>query len=87
MILLILSFVAGILTILAPCTLPLLPIIVGSAIAGEEKANFKKALTIAIALGVSIILFTLLLKVSTLFINIPQEVWAIISGTIILKLR
>ena len=84
MILLILSFVAGILTILAPCTLPLLPIIVGSAIAGEEKANFKKALTIAIALGVSIILFTLLLKVSTLFINIPQEVWAIISGTIIL---
>ncbi|MDD5318876.1 MAG: cytochrome c biogenesis protein DipZ [Candidatus Pacebacteria bacterium] len=82
MILLLLSFVAGILTILAPCTLPLLPVIIGSSIGG--KANGKKALIIAISLGVSIITFTFILKVSTLFINVPEVFWQIISGAIIL---
>ena len=82
MILLILSFVAGVLTILAPCTLPLLPVIIGSSIDG--KRNNKKVFTIAASLGLSIIAFTLLLKVSTLFISIPQSVWAIISGGIII---
>ncbi|MES2213434.1 MAG: redoxin family protein [Patescibacteria group bacterium] len=81
MILFILSFVAGVLTILAPCTLPLLPVIVGSSVVGEK--NKKKAITIALSLGVSVIVFTFILKVSTLFISIPPEVWAVISGSII----
>ncbi len=85
MILLLLSFIAGALTILAPCVLPLLPVIVGSSISGDkESSNFKKALTIAISLGISLILFTFLLKVSTAFINIPPIVWSYISGTIII---
>ncbi len=83
MILLITSFVAGILTIFAPCTIALLPVMVGSSVGGE-KPNLKKALTIATSLGVSIILFTLLLKASTALINIPPSVWSIISGTILL---
>ena len=82
MILLILSFIAGILTVLAPCVLPLLPVIVGSSISGEPSK--KKALIITASLAVSIVLFTFILKVSTAFINIPQETWAIISGAIII---
>ncbi len=87
MILFLLSFIAGVLTILAPCTLPLLPLMVGSSIAsGGESAstNKKKALTIAISLGVSIVLFTVILKVSSAFINIPQQTWSIVSGVIII---
>lgn len=82
MILLLLSFVAGILTVLAPCTLPLLPVIVGSSIGGG--VNKRKAFTIAGSLAVSIILFTFILKVSTAFITIPPLVWQVLSGSIII---
>ncbi len=82
MILFIISFVAGVLTVLAPCTLPLLPVIVGSSADGGR--DNKKALTIALSLALSLIVFTLLLKFSTVFINIPQEVWVYISGSIII---
>ena len=82
MILLILSFVAGILTVLAPCILPLLPVIVGSSLSGVS--NKKKAFVISASLGISIVLFTFLLKVSTIAISIPQETWAIVSGIIII---
>jgi cytochrome c biogenesis protein CcdA/thiol-disulfide isomerase/thioredoxin len=82
MILLIISFLAGVLTILAPCTLPLLPIIVGSSVNGQQ--DKKKPFIIAGSLGVSVILFTLLLKSSTFFIHIPQQTWSLISGSIII---
>ena len=82
MILFILSFIAGVLTVLAPCVLPLLPVIVGSSVSG--KPSRKKAIIITTSLGVSIVIFTLLLKVSTVFINIPQSTWEIISGVIII---
>lgn len=85
MLLLIVSFIAGILTILAPCVLPVLPVILGSSV-DDKKANKKKTLTIILSLGVSVILFTLLLKVSTLFIDIPEYTWKIVSGIIILVL-
>lgn len=82
MILLLISFIAGVLTVLAPCVLPLLPVIVGGTIAGG--VNRTRAYTVVAALGVSIIFFTLLLKVSTAFINIPQYVWEWISGGILI---
>ena len=86
MFLLIISFLAGVLTILAPCTLPLLPVIVGSAVngQGQQKPNLKKAFVIALSLGVSVVIFTVLLKISTLFINIPPALWSVISGVIII---
>ncbi len=86
MILLLISFVAGILTILAPCTLPLLPVIVGSSVTTVDgkKPGMRKAFVIAGSLGASIILFTLFLKVSTLFIQVPASTWSIVSGVIIL---
>lgn len=75
------SFIAGILTILAPCVLPLLPIIIGGSL--EEK-NIKRPIIITLSLAVSIVIFTLILKVSTFFIEIPQDFWKYFSGIIIL---
>lgn len=82
MILLLISFVAGILTLLAPCILPLLPVVIGGSLA-DGKPDYKKALTIILSLGISVLVFTFVLKVSTLFINIPESFWKIISGGLI----
>jgi cytochrome c biogenesis protein CcdA/thiol-disulfide isomerase/thioredoxin len=81
MTLLLISFVAGLLTILAPCVLPLLPIILGSSVEGEHK---YKPLIVSASLAISIVLFTLLLKASTVLIDIPFSVWTSISGGIII---
>lgn len=83
MFLLLVSFVAGILTILAPCVLPVLPVIIGGTLQNGTKRN---PYLITAALAGSIVVFTLLLKFSTLFINIPQEVWSTISGIVIISL-
>ncbi|HEY5383410.1 MAG TPA: redoxin domain-containing protein, partial [Candidatus Paceibacterota bacterium] len=80
--LLLIAFIAGLLTVLAPCTLPLLPVIVGGSVSGQS--NWKRALLIAASLGASVFLFTLLLKASTLFINVPQEFWQIFSGGLLI---
>ncbi len=85
MVLLILSFVAGVLTVLAPCILPLLPVIVGGSIgAAGDQSSKRKVLVIVASLGASVVLFTLLLKASTAFITIPPFVWTWISGGIVL---
>jgi cytochrome c biogenesis protein CcdA/thiol-disulfide isomerase/thioredoxin len=84
MILFLISFLAGVLTVLAPCTISLLPVIVGGTLSGEH--DRKRSLIVVTSLGVSVILFTLILKVSTLFINVPQSFWQIFSGTIIFLL-
>ena len=84
MLLLLISFIAGVLTVLAPCILPLLPVIVGGSIEGG--VNHRRAYTVIAALSVSIILFTFVLKVSTVFIGIPQYVWQWISGGIVIAL-
>lgn len=81
MILFLISFVAGVLTALAPCVLPLLPVIVGGSIAGGSR---RRAYTITASLGISVILFTVLLKVSSVFVNIPQSTWQLISGVILI---
>ena len=84
MILFMLSLIAGILTVLAPCTISLLPVIVGGAVG--EKQSRTRAYVVTASLGASVILFTLLLKFSTSLITIPQEFWQILSGGIILAL-
>jgi cytochrome c biogenesis protein CcdA/thiol-disulfide isomerase/thioredoxin len=75
------SYLSGILTILAPCVLPLLPIIIGSSVSGSSK---WKPVRITLALAFSIIAFTLLLKVSTALIGIDPFVWKVISGGIVI---
>lgn len=83
-ILFLISILAGVLTVLAPCTISLLPVIVGGTLSGGT--SFKRSLVVTVSLGVSVILFTLLLKVSLFFVNIPQSTWHIVSGVIIISL-
>jgi cytochrome c biogenesis protein CcdA/thiol-disulfide isomerase/thioredoxin len=85
MILFTLSFIAGVLTVLAPCILPLLPVIIGGSlgVVGEEGSK-RKLFVIVASLGLSVVLFTLLLKASTALINIPPYFWTWLSGGIVL---
>lgn len=85
MILFIISFIAGVLTVLAPCILPLLPVIVGGSLL-DGRVDIKKALTIITSLGISVLAFTLLLKASTLLIAIPPAFWQWFSGSIIVSI-
>ncbi len=80
MTLFIISFLAGVLTVLAPCILPLLPVVVGSTAAKRHKST---PYVVVGSLGLSIILFTYLLKASTAFITIPPEIWTYLSGGIL----
>ncbi|MEO5948892.1 MAG: cytochrome c biogenesis protein CcdA [Candidatus Saccharimonas sp.] len=84
----IVSFVAGILTILAPCILPLLPVIIGGSTLqrsgdGQSQQSLRRPVTIITSLILSVVIFTLLLKATTVLLGIPTEVWAVISGGIV----
>lgn len=83
MLFLLIAVLAGILTALAPCVLPLLPIIIGSSQTEGHRISIR-ALVVIGSLSVSVIIFTLLLKASTLLIDIPQSFWNIFSGTVII---
>lgn len=85
MLLLFISFVAGVLTILAPCVLPVLPVIIGGALGGGSKKKSRPYI-IGTSLAVSIIAFTLLLKVSTVLINLPPNVLNWLSGGLLIAL-
>ena len=129
------AVVAGALTTLAPCVLPLLPVIVGGSVArgakatagntasaprpnvvagaagsdsgtsaltqegglteraetvetqrDEQRSARRSAVVIAVSLGLSIVVFTLVLKASTAFIGVPTAVWQWISGGILILL-
>lgn len=78
---LLIAILAGALTVLAPCILPLLPVIIGSGATGRSKWT---PYTVIASLGVSILIFTYLLKASTLFITIPNSAWSYLSGAILI---
>jgi len=82
--LLLTSFIAGILTILAPCVLPVIPLIVGGTLREGESKSLKRPLVIIGSLAVSIVAFTLLLKASTSAFHVPEQTLQWISGLIIL---
>ena len=88
MTLLILSFIAGVLTAAAPCILPLLPVIIAgtAAASDQQKSSWYRPLILVGSLALSVIVFTLLLKATTALLGIPQMTWNIISGVIILAL-
>jgi cytochrome c biogenesis protein CcdA/thiol-disulfide isomerase/thioredoxin len=75
------AFIAGVLTVLAPCILPLLPVVIGSSASGRSKAT---PYIVVSSLAISIIVFTFLLKISTAFITVPQTFWTYLSGTILI---
>lgn len=74
------SFVAGMLTILAPCILPVLPVVIGSA--ATKKTPYTPYIVIG-SLAASITLFTLLLKISTLCVTVTPVAWSAVSGIIL----
>lgn len=81
----VLTYIAGLLTALAPCVLPLLPIILGGSFSGENRGKWRPYIITA-SLVVSLILFTIILKVSTVLIGIDPRVWTIGSGALVIIL-
>jgi cytochrome c biogenesis protein CcdA len=73
------AIVSGMLTVLAPCILPILPVVLGvTALRGPQLLPYVTILSLAL----SIILFTVLLKVTTLFIIVPPTTWMMLSGLV-----
>ena len=75
------SFIAGILTVVSPCVLPMLPIVIGGSTASK---SLLKPLRIIAALAVSVIVFSLLLKASAALVGVPVYVWRFLSGSILI---
>ena len=80
------AIVAGVLTTLAPCVLPLLPVIVGGSLGPSTRDSRRRAYVITASLGLSVIAFTLLLKASTALIGVSTTTWQWISGGILIAL-
>ena len=77
------------LTVLAPCILPIIPVIIGGSLStsnNQSTVDQKRPFVIIASLIASILLFSLLLKASTALLGIPAATWSIISGTIIILL-
>lgn len=77
MILALTSFIAGALSVLAPCVVAFIPVIFSRTVHG------RRPWLILLSLGFSIFIFSILLKSTTLFIDIPFYVWSILSGLIV----
>jgi len=75
-----LSLLAGILTVLSPCVLPLLPVILaGSAAESGRRTSYL----IIGSLAVSVIAFTLLIRSASALLGVPTDVWLIVSGSLV----
>lgn len=86
------SFFAGLLTLAAPCVFTLLPVVVGGAVvrADGDKSSFiarwRRPLVIIGSLVGSVIVFSVLLKGTTALLGVPQLVWQLLSGTLLIAL-
>lgn len=85
MLLLIGAFLAGVITVFAPCVFALLPVIIGGSVSGDVQDK-RRPFIIAASLAVSLIVFTLLLKATTIFIAISPMAITAASGGIIVGL-
>lgn len=80
------ALIAGVLTTLAPCVLPLLPVVVGGSLATSSAEARRRAYLVTASLAASVVVFTLLLRASTALIDIPPTVWQWVSGIILIGL-
>lgn len=78
MILLISSFLAGMLTVLAPCVILFLPVILSRGVNSK-----RRPWLVLVSLALSVIIFSILLKSTTLLIDVPQSFWSTVSGVIV----
>lgn len=79
MVLLFAALLAGMFSALSPCVLPLIPMMLGTQTQGDT----RRSLRVLVGLGLSVILFSVLLKSTTLLIDIPHGVWQYLGGTIL----
>lgn len=77
MTLLLASFLAGALSVLAPCVVAFVPVILSRG-TGDRRPWIAVA-----ALGISIIVFSIVLKSTTLLIDVPPTFWSVVSGVIV----
>lgn len=79
------SLLAGLLSVLAPCVIGILPIIVGRSIetSTEKNGQYAKLWRVICGLGSSVLFFSVLLKATTLLIDVPLLFWQLLSGGII----
>lgn len=77
----VIAFLAGILSVLAPCIIGMLPVLIARSV---ESKKLTKTINVIAGLAFSIFIFSILLKATTIVIGIPQSVWRIISGAIII---
>ena len=75
-----LALLAGAFTVLAPCIVSIIPILLART---ADNSRYKRTFSVIIGLSVSIIVFSILLKSSTLLIDVPSYAWSIVSGVII----
>lgn len=75
-----LSLLAGVLTVLSPCVLPLLPVILAGSAAESRR---RSAVLIIGSLAVSVIVFTLLIRGASVLLGVPSDVWLIVSGSLV----
>ena len=73
------SLLAGVFSVLAPCVLPLVPVMIAPS-AQKQKRSVWWLLT---GLGLSIIVFSILLKSTTALLGVSPQVWSVISGVIV----
>jgi cytochrome c-type biogenesis protein len=74
------AFLAGVLTILTPCIFVVLPIILGTAVVRRGKST---PYVVVGSLIISIVLFTVLLKTTTLFVHIDEQIWRYLTGVVL----
>jgi cytochrome c-type biogenesis protein len=78
------AFISGVITVLAPCVFPLLPIIIGNGSSGK---SLKKLFAVVFSLSLSVFIFTILFRTLILdnpfFTFLNQDFWRYFSGILI----
>lgn len=74
------SFFAGFLTVLAPCSIFLLPTIIAGSTAEKDK---MRPYVIVFSLALSVLIFSLAVKATSLAFVIPDYVWTYFSGALL----
>ena len=80
MTILISALIAGMLTVLAPCVVSVIPILLSRTATGASR---RSPFLVILGLSISILVFSVLLKSTTLLFDVPSIVWSVISGLII----
>nr|WP_218861271.1 cytochrome c biogenesis protein CcdA [Nocardioides panzhihuensis] len=77
------SFLAGALSVLAPCVVAFVPALLSRGTSLSRGTGERRPWVAVAALGVSVIVFSILLKSTTLLIDVPPRFWSVVSGVIV----